>query len=45
MEECISITTRERLSDIGDVGETRYGFDECEFSDLSLLYERLLELE
>lgn len=45
MEECIPITTREWLTHVGDIGESGYGFDEGEFSDFSLLHERLLEFE
>jgi hypothetical protein len=45
MEECITISTRKGLSDIGDIGETRYCFDELEFSDFSLLHQSLLEFE
>jgi hypothetical protein len=45
MEECIAISTREGLADIGDIGEMRDSFDELEFSGFSLLDESLLELE
>jgi hypothetical protein len=45
MQECIAISTRQRLTDIGNIGEMRYSFDEFELFDLSFFYESLLEFE
>jgi hypothetical protein len=45
MEKCITVATRERLTDIGDIREMRDSLHQGEFFDLSLLDERLFEFE
>lgn len=45
MEECITVSTRKRLPDIGDIGKMRDGLHQCEFFYLSFLYKCLLEFE